>query len=293
MHDYLRAIGFSGIDKAELKKILKSVADEPKYEYVTDNGVDSAVGEKSKDFAERVGITLRGEYDEHVEFSYEYYFPYIKGDEVSVIEEISVEKHADRTSYVGISDNVNLGVSLAFYLLNMVDYVDHVHKVRHDHAIKPVILSALSLSGKILLPIYKDEEDVRRRNSDQKTRNSLINAAKQGDQEAIENLTLEDLDLFSAVSKRARKEDVLSIVESYFMPFGIACDEYSVLGTIIDFEDTVNSYTGEELCLLKLECNDLIFDVCINKKDLFGEPAIGRRFKGNIWMQGCVEFMTV
>ena len=77
------------------------------------------------------------------------------------------------------------------------------------------------------------------------------------------------------------------------MPFGIACDEYSVLGTIIDFEDTVNSYTGEELCLLKLECNDLIFDVCINKKDLFGEPAIGRRFQGNIWMQGCVEFMTV
>ena len=46
------------------------------------------------------------------------------------LREISVEKHADRTSYVGISDNVNLGVSLAFYLLNMVDYVDHVHKVR-------------------------------------------------------------------------------------------------------------------------------------------------------------------
>ena len=37
----------------------------------------------------------------------------------------------------------------------------------------------------------------------------------------------------------------------------------------------------------------LIFgkDVCINEKDLLGEPAIGRRFRGNVWMQGnlCLE----
>ena len=31
--------------------------------------------------------------------------------------------------------------------------------------------------------------------------------------------------------------------------------------------------------------------VCINEKDLLGEPAIGRRFRGNVWMQGnlCLE----
>jgi hypothetical protein len=37
---------------------------------------------------------------------------------------------------------------------------------------------------------------------------------------------------------------------------------------------------------MKIECNDIQFDVCINEKDLMGQPEIGRRFKGNIWMQG-------
>ncbi|WP_368076768.1 DUF3881 family protein [Eubacterium sp. AF15-50] len=48
--------------------------------------------------------------------------------------------------------------------------------------------------------------------------------------------------------------------------------------------------TGDKICLLTLDCNDLIYDVCINEKDLLGEPAIGRRFKGVIWMQGKVNY---
>jgi hypothetical protein len=28
----------------------------------------------------------------------------------------------------------------------------------------------------------------------------------------------------------------------------------------------------------------------MNKKDLLGEPAVGRRFKGNIWLQGMIDF---
>ena len=47
---------------------------------------------------------------------------------------------------------------------------------------------------------------------------------------------------------------------------------------------------GDKICLLTLDCNDLIYDVCINEKDLLGEPAIGRRFKGVIWMQGKVNY---
>jgi len=34
----------------------------------------------------------------------------------------------------------------------------------------------------------------------------------------------------------------------------------------------------------------LSFRTCINKEDLMGEPGIGRRFKGNIWMQGSIDF---
>ena len=41
---------------------------------------------------------------------------------------------------------------------------------------------------------------------------------------------------------------------------------------------------------MNLDCNDLNFDICINKKDLLGEPEVGRRFKGVVWLQGCVNF---
>ena len=46
----------------------------------------------------------------------------------------------------------------------------------------------------------------------------------------------------------------------------------------------------EELYLLVIESNDVVFEVCINKNNLLGEPLVGRRFKGTIWLQGTVNF---
>ena len=85
-------------------------------------------------------------------------------------------------------------------------------------------------------------------------------------------------------------EDVFSIVDSYFMPYGIECDQYSVLGEIMDMELQENTYTQEEIYILTVSANTMTFDICINKKDIMGEPAVGRRFKGVIWMQGKINF---
>ena len=74
------------------------------------------------------------------------------------------------------------------------------------------------------------------------------------------------------------------------MPYGFGSDMYSVIGDIRDVSETKNSLTGEELVKLVIECNDIGLDICINKKDLLGEPQIGRRFKGIIWLQGQVAF---
>lgn len=119
----------------------------------------------------------------------------------------------------------------------------------------------------------------------------MIAAAREGDQDAIESLTLEDIDMYATISRRAKKEDVLTIVESYFMPYGIACDQYSIMGDILGVETVQNSLTEEFIYILTLECNNLIFDVCINQKDLLGEPLPGRRFRGTVWIQGTVDFM--
>ena len=115
--------------------------------------------------------------------------------------------------------------------------------------------------------------------------------AREGDEDAIESLTLEDMDTYALLSQRVMKEDIFSIVKSTFMPFGIESDQYTVLGEIIDCVTMENRLTHEKLYGMKLLCNNIQFDVCINEKDLLGEPAIGRRFRGNVWMQGnlCLE----
>jgi hypothetical protein len=106
-----------------------------------------------------------------------------------------------------------------------------------------------------------------------------LEAAKNGDEDAMESLTIEDLDLYSMASRRATREDIYSIVDTTFMPSGIECDQYSILGEIKEVICKKNRFTGEEIYDLKVECNDLYFRVGINKMDLLGEPLPGRRFK--------------
>ena len=117
-----------------------------------------------------------------------------------------------------------------------------------------------------------------------------IKQARDGNKGAMENLTMNDMDLYSSLSRRVMKEDVLSIVESSFIPYGIESDQYVVIGEILNFYEAENNLSNEKLWILTLNCNNLIFDICINQKDLLGEPEVGRRFKGRIWLQGHVNY---
>ena len=48
--------------------------------------------------------------------------------------------------------------------------------------------------------------------------------------------------------------------------------------------------SGEMVYDLTISCSDMVFHVGIAQKDLMGEPKVGRRFKGQIWMQGTAKF---
>ena len=154
----------------------------------------------------------------------------------------------------------------------------------------PSSLTGLSVSGKVLLPIKKTAKQIEMAKVTAKNRDSLLEAAKNGDPDAMETLTIEDMDLYSQISRRVMKEDIYTIIETCFMPSGIECDQYSMIGDIKKVDVLENSCTGEKVYNLTVECNDLIFHVGINQADLLGEPAPGRRFKGKVWMQGNVSF---
>ena len=74
--------------------------------------------------------------------------------------------------------------------------------------------------------------------------------------------------------------------------YGKMCirDRYSILGEILDVHTFKNILTGEEIVQMTVECNNMQFDVCINREDLLGEPAVGRRLKADIWLQGQLHF---
>lgn len=291
MHDYLRAVGFSKVrHKKDLQRLLDMVMGEPDREFAADCDAGQTYAEMSRDFVSHAGLTVRGEIDDQGLFNYEYYFPHYTGHQVSLTEDVSIEKLSEREEYDGVCDVVALGVSLIFHLNQLVDYADLKQTGRKLKGTS-IRLSALSISGTVILPVARTDSERLRRIRENNARNGMIAAARQGDQEALENLTIEDIDLYTSISKRIKTEDVLTIVESYFMPYGISCDQYSVMGEILEVEEVYNQLTGEKLYQMLIECNDVMVDLCINAEDLLGEPAEGRRFRGNIWLQGQIDMV--
>ncbi len=288
MHKFLRAIGFSNIGKKELNEQLNMIIEHPDLMKVTKDSEGNEFAELTKFYGSDMGITIRGSYDEEDVFQMDYYFPFANGTALSTQEQIDVEKHAEKESYAGVCDEMRLGVALIFYLQNVADFLSEHRGNIHVSLLNGAQLSALSVDGKILLPIQEKVPEKQTANSNEK-RKRLLAEAREGNEEAIEHLTIQDMDTYSRLSKRIMKEDVFSIVTSSFMPYGIESDQYSILGKIVDVEEIVNKVSGEIIFSMKVECNDMILQVTINKEDLLGEPAAGRRFKGNVWMQGTVN----
>lgn len=291
MHSYLRAIGFSNIkNRIELNKLLEDITEHATKKRTVHSINCGSLTEITMEFGDGMGITLRGELDENEKFHMEHYFPCLYGHTVSTREEVGINKRVDAEAYTGMCDDFRLGVSLIFYLQNVIDYLEKKNQNMPMTTPFPVTLAALSLEGKILLPIEMDEVQVRNITAETKYRNNLIAEAKKGNQDAIDSLTIDDIDTYAMISRRAKKEDIYSIVDSSFIPFGSESDNYSIIATITECNMIVNSYSKEEIYDLQLICNDIPFRLCINKEDLLGEPLVGRRFKGNIWMQGSIGF---
>lgn len=291
MHKFLRAVGFSKIkDRKELTALItSSIQNAQKRSYVTNNE-NVILAEFARDFSDRIGIAVCGEFDDEDKFIYEYYYPYLIPSAVSTEEDINVERHAATYSYAGVCNEPRLGVTLIFYLQNMVPYIKYENENKFPIKGTTLSLSALSIKGQIMMPIAKTEEEKEVAKKKLNYRNKLINNARRGDETAIESLTLDDMDLYTTLSKKIRKQDIYSLVDTYFMPYGVECDQYSVLGEVVDSRKVVNHFTDEAVYIMRISCNEIEFDVCINEADLLGEPAVGRRFKGNIWMQGKINY---
>lgn len=276
--------------KQEIKSLIDDIIKNPDVKKITEDEHGNVFAELSREFGQYMGIAVRGEYVDDTDFQMDYYYPYFIGSGVSTEEKVEVEKHSDREAYAGVCDEMRIGVTLIFYLQNVIEYLQESQTKNGRKVPVNTTISALSAGGKIVLPVYKNETQIKDSEKYNSNRTHLMAAARDGDEEAMESLTLEDIDTYSMISRRIIREDILSIVDTYFMPYGIESDQYSIMGEILDFCTIENRQTAEKCYILTLDSNHLIFDVCINQEDLMGEPAPGRRFKGVIWMQGQINY---
>ena len=290
MHKFMRTIGFGGCDSdLEMDKIMRKLAKTASKTAVLERTDHPTLYDLRAELAPGMGIAMIGQMTEKGTFKREYAFPYVTGSDISSTAECSIQRHAERETYAGLLDEYRVGISLIFYMTNSIEYRSRRSK-RLPVLAKNICLSGLASQGKILLPVKKTPKQAEDLKQAARKRGSLLEAARRGDEQAIETLTVEDIDLYSMVTKRIIKEDMYSIIETCFMPSGIECDQYSIIGNILSVNLVANDLTNEEIYRLRIECNDMIFTIAINKADLLGEPAPGRRFKGQIWMQGIADF---
>ena len=291
MHQYMKSIGFGNIrDKKQLTQILKDVEESYTQHQLVTQDETTDLCELEKEYGEGIGIKVCGDMDIDEQFEYRYYTPYFKGSGVTSYADVSVERRIDREAYVGICEDTKVGINLVFYLQNMMEYLRERQLGGRSIKYSSVTLSGLCNEGTILLPVLKSKEQEREQQEDVHNRMLLLSAAKSGDPQAIESLTLDDIDTYSKVSRRLISEDVFTIVDTYIMPYGIECDRYSIMGEILEYRLTRNEITREDIFIMKLDVNGLLFDVCVPKREVMGEPAVGRRFKGNVWLQGRINF---
>lgn len=289
MHGYMRSIGFRNIGRSEMSAIFHDAMRHPDY---SDTALDSEGYEYSelrKEVVSGMGIAFRGTYDENDRFVMDYYFPYRQANALSTYIEVEMVKESDRESFLGICEEPRLGVDLVFFVQDMMVVLESDQRNTQKVDFGGVRLSGLASGGKILLPIERTEQVKAVGKEASSRRQELVAAARVGDQDAFEQLTLDDMDIYNSIARRIGNEDVLSLVNTYFMPNGIESDKYSILAEILDIKKILNHYTMEALFIMTVNCNDMVFEVCVNERDLLGEPAVGRRFKGDIWMQGRVR----
>ena len=290
MHKYLRAVGFySTYNRQAEKLLLKRMEEEFTFSssYVDQNGEEQAEIEVS--LLPDAGVILQGTLDNHQGFHRDFYYPYVRNEEITVAAPIEIDHKIDQDSYTCMCDDLRVGISLIFHMSNSFEFARDKKKLED---IEGCCLSAFSIKGKILIPLKKTEKEVEVTKTARSKNLELMEAARKGDEKAMESLSLQDMNNYAFINRRLEedKEDLYSILDTLFMPIGVECDEYSILGTLIKVEELTNKWTEETVYRLTVECNDLQFPVMINSRDLLGVPEVGRRFRGDIWMQGCVKF---
>jgi len=297
MHAYMRAIGLTEdkVKEYDVDMLCDSIYDVyDRMESVRDDKRKVTFMEMSRDLGLGIGIKILGEQD-RLGFHRTSYFPYVEtagGLAAQSDGSIGIQKKQSGDSYIGVCNDGRVGAPLIFTLQNPGMYLRGKKEDPDNQYRVTTTFGALSTMGRIILPAKsRSERKSERPSSWTIERADTIEMAKLGDEKAIQLVTFQNLDLYSMVQKRLGDgEDIFSIVDTYFIPYGMESDQYHILANIDHVFPIYSTFTNEKVWKMNLDIGGLKFNMCINALDLEGEPMDGMRFRGDIWMQGKIDF---
>ncbi len=292
MHNYLRSIGFSNINTRARQWAL------------TDNFIEHADETASfrldedtvliiyrKYVAPGCGVMLVGTQIKG-RFRLDYYFPFMQSELVTSTDVCMVSKKNGADAYLVSTEDSRFGMITIFHLINMTDFIKSRLELDETYPAKKICMTGLALTARVLLPVIKTEEQIQAQRLRNKKRIRLLQEARYGDEDAMEELATQEMETVSVVNQQIFQDDLYSVIDSFFMPYGVECDLYMLMGEILAVEELVNAFTGEKFYRIQVRANYIDVTVGVLAADLAGEPKAGRRIKCEVWLQGTVEFFT-
>jgi|GEM_PF-6240110 hypothetical protein len=292
MRNYLSAIGFKGVwsaPESKLWSLLSSTSKNPTRDRqfpLLDTGEIRRIAYRS--FDGNTGL-VQGGYLTHDRFRRVFYFPYVIGSTLTKCEKCEIYPRHDGFSVLGVWDYPAFGCTAIFQMANIWDCMSRLPL--SGRTLKPngVRFSGLAASGMILIPMEKSEDDRKFQKKYLETMKKDEEAWARGDF-AASNRVLRQNEISGRASMHMMgRDDVYSIVDTFFLPEGFESDTYQILGDITAARQVQNDISGEKVWILDVSVCATTITVAVNVSDLRGEPAIHRRFRGNIWLQGAIE----
>jgi hypothetical protein len=226
------------------------------------------------------------------EFRLDYYFPYMKTLHVTSRDACEVTRKGGQDEYLVSSEDSRFGVTTIFHLTNPEDFFKKRLRLDETYPVKKSCMTGLCTQARVLLPVEKTMEQEQEQKNRNRKRARLLQEARSGDEDAMEELTNQEMETIGVVNQRIFQDDLYSVIDSFFMPYGVECDQYMIMGEILYVEQLTNGMTGEAFYRILVRANDIELTVGVLAADVVGAPAVGRRIKCQIWLQGTVEFQA-
>ncbi|MCL2415475.1 MAG: DUF3881 family protein [Defluviitaleaceae bacterium] len=202
---------------------------------------------------------------------------------------------SDSGNFFCFACNVDSGNYFEFFINNPLELISNYRKMDNydkvldfENNISKANFAMLMAFATILLPIKK-ELRASRETGDKQRETDLRLRAISGDLEAeLELCSIYD-EQQADLRERLLKEDMFSVLESFFLNLDEQTGIFSVLAEILDFKEIINEVSKEKIIRLDTNITGINISMYVNEKEINGIPSVGMRIMGIGILQGFIR----